>query len=133
MVHRKVFVSELLRGMLFLGIVGFFFQTMPVWAEDDLFTSAYNTLLETFRETRRVVYVLSGFGLVGFSCAAIFGKISFKWLAMIAVALFTLAMAEKIIEAATDPDSIEVTSSFSVHTNEFDLDLSGAGSFNTNF
>lgn len=67
-----------------------------------LFQEAYETLYHTFTQVRTIVYVTAGFGLIGVAVAAISGKLPWRWLAMISVALFTLAVAEKIVLYVTD-------------------------------
>ena len=122
--HKKVFFPQLLKGMLFWSIVGVLFSGSQAWADDDLFKSAFDTLYTTFTEARKVVYVTAGFGLIGFATAAIFGKISFRWLATIASALFILAIAEKIIMYATNTDTTsQMTSSFSADAGDFRLNF----------
>jgi len=107
MMNKKVFSWQ----MIFLGIMGIFIYTLPVQAS--VFEKAYEALYGTFVEARTVVYVMGGFGLIGFATAAIFGKLSWRWLAMIATALFTLAMAEKIVLYAVGADTSTPTSNFS--------------------
>ena len=103
MMNKKTFFWNL--GMMIFVIMGIFLFACGAWAEisvsistgNSIFDDAYQKLYTTFTQARVVVYILSGFGLIGFSIGAIFGKISFRWLAMIAIALFMLAAADKII------------------------------------
>lgn len=55
----------------------------------------------TLFDIRRIVYILGGFGLIAFTFAAIFNKISFKHLANIALSLFLLSMMTPFIEYFT--------------------------------
>ncbi|MBO7483790.1 MAG: hypothetical protein J6T55_01540 [Alphaproteobacteria bacterium] len=101
MMNKTVF-SFLLKTTLLLSIVGIFFFSFSATAQNSAFTRAYNTLYTTFSNARAIVYVVSGFGLVGFAVAAIMGKFDWMWLSMIAVALFTLAAAELVVKTAVE-------------------------------
>lgn len=57
--------------------------------------------LAAFQAVRTIVFIVGGFGLVGIACAAIFGKMNWKWFAFLAVGLAILAAAGKIVEFAT--------------------------------
>ena len=104
MTNKTFFLSF---GIMILGIMGIFLFSSDALAQlpqltfstgNSVFNAAYNQLYTTFRQARVVVYILSGFGLIGFAVAAVFNKISFTWLTSIAVALFVLAAADKIVE-----------------------------------
>ncbi len=58
----------------------------------------------TLFDIRKIVYTLGGFGLIAFTFAAIFNKISFKHLANIALSLFLLSMITPFIEYFTSED-----------------------------
>ena len=45
-----------------------------------------------------IIYLLAGFGLIGFAWMAIFNKISFKWFSQIAIGLFLVANMGRFIE-----------------------------------
>jgi len=97
MMTRKVFLKTIYR----MFIIGIFLCPLVAWAQtsgNGIFNHAYETIRVTFQNARNVVYIVSGFGLVGVASAAIFGKLSFRWLAMICIALATLAAADKIVD-----------------------------------
>ena len=58
----------------------------------------------TLFDIRKIIYILGGFGLIAFTFAAIFNKISFKHLANIALSLFLLSMITPFIEYFTQPE-----------------------------
>ena len=93
----KKFLLRVVRSIAFLGIMGIFILPGEGHAETSVFSEALDTLYVTFLNARAIVYVTAGFGLIGVAVAAISGKLPWKWLSMIAVALFTLAAAEKIV------------------------------------
>lgn len=57
--------------------------------------------LDVFKATRTIVFIVGGFGLVGIACAAIFGKMQWKWFAFLAIGLAILAAAGAIVNYAT--------------------------------
>ena len=64
---------------------------------DPKLRKATETLASTFKKIRIIVYMLGGFGFIGFAVAAIFGKLSWSWLVMITISLFVLASTEAIV------------------------------------
>ena len=128
MTNKKVFFQKYAKWVLLMGGMGVFFMVGEAEAAT-IFTNAIDTLYTTFLKARTVVYILSGFGLCGFATAAIFGKLSFRWLASIAIALFTLAAAEKIVLYITDAGSStkRMTSTFAkdVIGDEFRIRVDG--------
>lgn len=55
----------------------------------------------TLADLRVIAYIISGFGMIALSFAAIFGKMSFKHLANIGIGLFLLSMMTPFIEYFT--------------------------------
>ena len=73
------------------------------WASDalassDVFVVAATKLGNVFKNVRTIVFVLGAFTLVGFAIAAIFGKLEWKKVAILAVGLALLAVATKVID-----------------------------------
>lgn len=62
----------------------------------------------TLFDIRKIVYILGGFGLIAFTFAAIFNKISFKHLANIALSLFLLSMITPFIEYFTQAEGVKL-------------------------
>ena len=58
-----------------------------------------------FKDVKKIVFVVGGFGLIGLAMAAIFGKIQWKWFGALAVGLIILAAAGGIINYVTDDSS----------------------------
>ena len=61
--------------------------------------SATTRLGEVFNAVRKIVFVLGAFTLVGFAVAAIFGKLEWKKVAILAAGLAILGIATMIIGA----------------------------------
>lgn len=58
---------------------------------DDVLQTVRNKAAKFIHDLRPLIFVLAGFGLIGFAFGAIFGKISWKWFANIAIGLFLVA------------------------------------------
>lgn len=65
------------------------------------FDTTLKVLVDTFKNIRAVVYVAGGFALVGMAVASMLGKLAWKWLAAVAIALAIVAMAGAIVDYAT--------------------------------
>lgn len=65
------------------------------------FDTTLKVLVDTFKNIRAVVYVAGGFALVGMAVASMLGKLAWKWLAAVAIALAIVAMAGSIVDYAT--------------------------------
>ena len=76
------------------------------WADGNIFTQVRNKAVRFLVDSKGVVYILGGFGLVGFAFMAIFNKISWKWFANIAISLFLVAVTGMFISYFTGDDSI---------------------------
>lgn len=71
----------------------------------DIATTATDKLGSVFRNVRQIVFILGGFALVGFAVAAIFGKLEWKKVAILAVGLAILAVASQVVQYAVGSDS----------------------------
>ena len=80
-------------------LVAFFGLIAP--ASASVMGVAASKALAAFQATRTIVFIVGGFGLVGIACAAIFGKMNWKWFAFLAVGLAILAAAGSIVDYAT--------------------------------
>ena len=122
MMNKKVF----LKAIYLITVMGIFLCAGTGWAvtsSSGIFTRAYNTIHTTFENARSVVYVVSGFGLIGVAVGGIFGKISFRWLAMICIALAVLASADMIVEYSTK-NGVEMDTDYrGIGYDDFKLDL----------
>ena len=81
---------------------------------------AYAGVMETakskaaavFEHTKRIIFVVGAFGLVGLAFQAIFGKVKWSWFAGLAVGLAIVAAAGAIVKYAAGEDPAGVTDSF---------------------
>ncbi|MDR2902781.1 MAG: TrbC/VirB2 family protein [Lactobacillales bacterium] len=73
-------------------------------ANNKLFDEVLNRMVTTFQNTRSVIFVVGGFGLVALAFFAIFGKVKWTWLAALAVGLAIVAVAGAVVDYVTQPD-----------------------------
>ena len=84
------------------GVFTPFSSYANVKVKEKMFFDNFRILLETFVNLRLIVYLLSGFALVGFAFLAIMGKLDWALFTVIAISLFTLAGTEALVTYAFD-------------------------------
>ena len=98
-------LKSLLKSNLFLFVVAIvFFAVCPqdaFAASGSVFEKVRDKAASSLKDIKLVVYILAGFGLIGFSFMAIFNKISWKWFANIAISLFLLSVMGLFIDDFT--------------------------------
>ena len=117
-------MKKLFSIMAFALIVGIMLWAGDACAEDvgNAWDTAFNKVTEAFQYSRRMIFIVGGFGLVVLAFWAIFGKLHWKWFAALCVGLGIVAIAGMII------DYVTVDSSSGSYVSE-GADLSGpAGS-----
>ena len=72
---------------------------------DDIFEEASTKMKDLFSNIRRIVFIMGAFALVGFAIAAIFGKLEWKKVAVLAVGLALLAVASQVVDYAISEGS----------------------------
>lgn len=77
-------------GFCSLCVLVLFLTTGDAYA-DDVLKAVRSKALSFLKDLKPVIFILAGFGLVGFAWMAIFNKISWKWFANIAMGLFLVA------------------------------------------
>ena len=70
----------------------------------DVFQTIKSKAAKFIRDLKPVIFILGGFGLIGFAFGAIFGKISWKWFANIAIGLFLVANVGLFIDYFASKD-----------------------------
>ncbi len=62
---------------------------------------AFNKVTEAFQYSRKMIFIIGGFGLIVLAFFAIFGKINWKWFAALCVGLGIVAIAGLVIDYVT--------------------------------
>ena len=65
-----------------------------------VFDTAVDKLSKLFRDSKKVIFLIGGFGLVALAFQAIFGKLKWAWFAALALGLAVVAAAGKIVDYA---------------------------------
>jgi len=97
-------IAKCLSFVLLLALV--FCLPTEAWAEGNIFTEVRNKAVNVLVDSRKLVYLLGGFGLIGFAFMAIFNKISWKWFANIAIGLFLVSVMGMFIAYFTGADEL---------------------------
>ena len=71
-------------------------DTSEVWE------TVTDRVLDVFQNSRRIIFIIGGFGLIGIAFAAIFGKVNWKWFAGLCVGLGIVAIAGLIVDYVTE-------------------------------
>lgn len=88
-------------------------------ASASVFGTAASKLVDLFQNSKMVVFVIGGFGLIALAFQAIFGKIKWPWFAALAFGLAVVAAAGAIVNYAANTSTKAVG---------FKDSLSGGGS-----
>lgn len=81
-------------------------QTAATAGRTQLLSTTKSKLGNLFQSVKTLLFIISGFGLVGIAFMAIRGRMSWKWFAMLAAGLAILAAAGALIEYATGDNSV---------------------------
>lgn len=94
MKYRKIFLLTIL---CLLAV----FYCADAYAAGDILGETARKLTTTFKKTKGIIFVIGGFGLVGITYYAIFGKVKWSWLAGLLVGLAVLSAAGAFLYYAT--------------------------------
>ena len=96
-------MKKTLKVLAQVAIVAMVCVACAAWAADGgFFSSAQRKMGELFKNVRQIVFIMGAFALVGFAIAAIFGKLEWKKVAILAVGLALLAVASQVVNYAVD-------------------------------
>lgn len=95
-------MKKTLKVLAQVAIVAMVCVACAAFAQDSFFGSAQRKLGELFKNVRQIVFIMGAFALVGFAIAAIFGKLEWKKVAILAVGLALLAVASQVVNYAVD-------------------------------
>ncbi len=94
-------MNKTLKIMLSVAIVALVCMACSAYAEGFIQTAA-DKLGALFKDVRKIVYILGAFALVGFAWLAVMGQLAWKKVAILAIGLAVLAIADQVIKYATD-------------------------------
>lgn len=99
-------MNKILKYAMMSLAVAVMFTAVGAFAAGDgnVFNTVLDRMLVTFRNSRSVIFVVGGFGLIGLGFAAIFGKVNWKWLAALACGLAIVAVAGQVVDYVTRQD-----------------------------
>ena len=99
--------SQYNKYIFFLFVLGaVLFLPADSWADDNIFSQVRDKAVKVLVDSRQLVFLLGGFGLIGFAFMAVFNKISWKWFANIAIGLFLAAVMGMFIAYFTGVDEL---------------------------
>lgn len=82
-------------------------------ASASVFDTAVNKLSDLFKNSKMVIFVIGGFGLIALAFQAIFGKVKWAWFAALAFGLAVVAAAGAIVNYASQEAVKSSQSTFS--------------------
>ena len=104
-------MKKLFSIMAFALIAG-----IMLWSGDAMATTpsgawgqVFNKVTEAFQYSRKLIFIVGGFGLIVLAFWAIFGKLNWKWFAALCVGLGIVAIAGMIIDYVTVENSGKIT------------------------
>ena len=98
--------KKLFSMLAMVFVVGLMFWATPALAQTvettgDAWTTAFNKVTEVFQYSRKMIFIIGGFGLIVLAFFAIFGRIQWKWFAALCVGLGIVAIAGMVIDYVT--------------------------------
>lgn len=98
-------MNKMLKYTMWALAVAVAFTAMTADAgSGNVFSTVLQRMAITFRNSRSVIFIVGGFGLIGLGFAAIFGKVNWKWLAALACGLAIVAVAGQVVDYVTRAD-----------------------------
>lgn len=95
--NNKRFYTLFIALLLFVVCI-----TSPAFAADGaLFSDLIEKGSQIFMGMRDIIYVVSGFGIIGIAVGGFFGTINWKWLGAIIIGLMVIASTAAFIEYIT--------------------------------
>lgn len=98
-------IGNRLSVVVLIAAVVFVLSAGDAFAASGIFETMRSKVATTLKDLQMIIYVVGGIGLITFTFAAIFGKISFKHLANICFSLFLVAMISPFVRFFTGNES----------------------------
>lgn len=95
-------MNKTLKIMLSVAIVAMICMACSAFAQTDgsFIKTAAGKLASLFKDVRVIIYILGAFALVGFAWLAIMGNLAWKKVAILAIGLAVLAIADQVVQYA---------------------------------
>ena len=110
--NSLLFVLNLCKSKLPILIFTFIFLFMQdsyaaaaAGESTGLFAELISRGAEIFRGMRDIIYVVSGFGIIGVSVGGFFGNMNWKWLGAIIIALMVIGLTGSILDFVVGGES----------------------------
>ena len=97
---KKLF--SILAWSLVIGTFCLAGSAMADGGEAENWVIVFDKVTEVFQNSRKLIFIIGGFGLIGLAFAAIFGKVQWKWFAGLCVGLGIVAIAGVIVDYVTE-------------------------------
>lgn len=98
-------MKKLFSIMAFALIAGIMMWSGDAFAAGDAWSVAFDKVTQAFQNSRKMIFIIGGFGLIVLAFFAIFGKINWKWFAALCVGLGIVAIAGLVIDYVTEDPS----------------------------
>ena len=103
-------MNKLFSIMAMALVAGVMLWAGDAFASGEAWDIAFDKVSEAFQYSRKMIFIVGGFGLIVLAFFAIFGKLNWKWFAALCVGLGIVAIAGLIIDYVTvDSTSTDVT------------------------
>ena len=97
--NKENFMNKVLKVVGMMAVLAAVFFVGDAFAQE-IFKNASTAMGKVFDNVRTIVFIMGAFALVGFAVAAIFGKLEWKKVAILAVGLALLAVASQVVKYA---------------------------------
>ena len=98
-------MNRTLKVMSSLAVMATLCVAGSAFADGDIFSTASDKMGALFNNVRIIVFIMGAFALVGFAIGAIFGKLEWKKVAILAVGLALLAVASQVVNYAINKEA----------------------------
>ena len=89
--------------MLAMAVVaGVMLWAGDAWADGNAWCIAIGKVTTAFQYSRKMIFIVGGFGLIALAFFAIFGKVRWNWFAALCIGLGIVAIAGYIIDYVTE-------------------------------
>lgn len=112
----RVRVKKNAELLLFVVMVSLVLFADPAFADGTakndtgLFSELIHKGVEIFDGIREIVFVVSGFGIIGVAVGGFFGNMNWKWLSAIIIGLMVIGLTGSIIQfVAGDAANVDIT------------------------